>query len=315
MDIEKGEKWDVDLSKELQTSSFGIIVLTRQNLNSQWILYEAGAISKDTDKARLCPVLFDVEPTDVHGPLARFQATRFSRDDMHRLVKAINSNAKDEAIPEAMLDQAFDKRWPDLERNVSKITRDLDLPTPQTLEIIFDNKPPYNERIPRYEAGKITPIAEDYYVCVGLQNDGNAPMNNVSVKLISGTGVMTPRPTLPRQMKPRDQSQPAFAIPPNGRSLIELLTKHVFWDGSGNEWWKAGLEFRFADNGADAKILSGGYIFKFEVSGERVKSQYFWLWVKDWEPGHGMWEIRRLPENFQFTRMDGTTETVHLLGP
>jgi hypothetical protein len=182
------------------------------------------------------------------------------------------------------------------------------------LKIIFADKPPYDELIFQYE-GKATPTAEDRYVCIGLKNNGDSSIENVSVRLISGTGVMTPRPTLPRQMKPRGQSQPTFNIPPNSTSVIELLTKHIHWDGTGNEWWKAGLEFRFADDGTDRKIPSGGYIFKFEVSDDRMKPQYFWLWVKDWEPGHASWEIKRLPENYQITRMDGTTETVHLLGP
>jgi hypothetical protein len=121
VDIEKGERWDVNLGEELKASNFCITVLTRQNLHSKWMIFEGGAISKG-DQGRVCPVLFGIEPADVKGPLATFQAATFSKDDIYKLLKDINSKAaKDEAIPQAILDQVFDDWWPDLERDVSKI--------------------------------------------------------------------------------------------------------------------------------------------------------------------------------------------------
>ena len=85
-DIEKGAKWDSEITRELDASSVCIIALTRENLDSKWIMFEAGAISKSSGKPRLCTVLFDLEPTDVQGPLERFQATRFSKEDIHQLL-------------------------------------------------------------------------------------------------------------------------------------------------------------------------------------------------------------------------------------
>jgi hypothetical protein len=86
-------------------------------------MFEAGAISRSVDRPRLCTVLFGIEPTDIQGPLERFQATRFLKEDIHKLLKTINSNAKDEALPDATLDGVFNKWWPDLEHDVNEITK------------------------------------------------------------------------------------------------------------------------------------------------------------------------------------------------
>jgi TIR domain len=121
-DIEKGANWGQEISVQLKQSSFCVIALTRESLNSNWVMFEAGAISSSVNKPRICAILFDIEPTDLQGPLAAFHATRFSREDIYKLVKTINSNAGDAAIENERLDRIFDKWWPDLEESVSKIT-------------------------------------------------------------------------------------------------------------------------------------------------------------------------------------------------
>jgi hypothetical protein len=121
-DIEKGANWAQEISVQLKQSGFCVIALTPESLNSNWVMFEAGAISSSVDKPRICAILFDIEPTDLQGPLAAFQATRFSREDIYKLVKTINSNAGDAAIENERLDRIFEKWWPDLEESVSKIT-------------------------------------------------------------------------------------------------------------------------------------------------------------------------------------------------
>ena len=43
-DIEKGARWNKDISNELEQSSFGIFCLTKENLSRPWIMFEAGAL-------------------------------------------------------------------------------------------------------------------------------------------------------------------------------------------------------------------------------------------------------------------------------
>ncbi len=120
-DIEKGAKWDSEISKKLEESNVCIIALTRESLGSSWVMFEAGAISRSVDKARVCAILFGIEPTDIQGPLERFQATRFSKEDIHRLLLTINSAAGDRALEGPVLESVFEKWWPDLESTVSEI--------------------------------------------------------------------------------------------------------------------------------------------------------------------------------------------------
>ncbi len=120
-DIDKGAKWDSDISKHLEETDVCIIALARNALDSKWIMFEAGAISRKVEKARICPVLFGIEPTDVEGPLARFQATKFSKEEIFQLLTTINSKADDEALTQDVLGRAFKRSWPDFEGKIKEI--------------------------------------------------------------------------------------------------------------------------------------------------------------------------------------------------
>jgi len=110
-DIEKGAKWDNEISKHLQQSNC-IIALTRESLNSNWIMFEAGAISRSVEKARICTILFGIEAADLPGPLASFQWTKFTREDIYKFVKTINLNLE-KPISSDALDKTFGKMWPE----------------------------------------------------------------------------------------------------------------------------------------------------------------------------------------------------------
>jgi len=85
-DIEKGTRWNSEITKELESSEVGILCVTRDNLHSDWVMFEAGALSKSLDKAHVCPVLFGIHNTDLAGPLKQFQTTEFQKEDFKKLV-------------------------------------------------------------------------------------------------------------------------------------------------------------------------------------------------------------------------------------
>ncbi len=60
-DIDKGARWSTDIAKELEDSTFGILCVTRENINASWLTFEAGALSKTMDKAFVSPFLFDIK--------------------------------------------------------------------------------------------------------------------------------------------------------------------------------------------------------------------------------------------------------------
>lgn len=116
--IEKGSRWYTEIVKELEECRIGIVILTRENLLEPWIMFEAGALSKELERARICPVLFGVTNSDLVGPLVHFQATSFRIDEMKKLVKSINNAYEENKLVDSVIDKVFEKWWPDLEEEV-----------------------------------------------------------------------------------------------------------------------------------------------------------------------------------------------------
>lgn len=120
-DIQKGSRWEQEISKELESSNIGILCLTKDNINRPWIIFEAGALSKNMGNANVCPILFNLENSEVEYPLACFQATKFEKEEIKKLVKTINAAAGEQKLEDANLNTIFEKWWPDLEANINKI--------------------------------------------------------------------------------------------------------------------------------------------------------------------------------------------------
>ena len=117
-DISKGARWSAEIARELEQSKVGILCLTKDNLKEPWIMFEAGALSKNVGKARVCPILFGVDTTDLVGPLLQFQACRFEKSDFLDLVTTINKEADDNALPENVLTRVFNKFWDDIKQDI-----------------------------------------------------------------------------------------------------------------------------------------------------------------------------------------------------
>ena len=120
-DIEKGTRWSSDIAKELDDSSAGIFCVTKDNIHSQWLMFEAGAISKKVEQSLVCPILLGLENSDIGGPLTQFQTTLFEKNDFKKLVSDINNANTSNKLDESVLDKVFNKFWPELEEKVSKI--------------------------------------------------------------------------------------------------------------------------------------------------------------------------------------------------
>lgn len=118
-DVEKGTKWSSEISGKLSESSVGIICLTPDNLERPWILFESGALSKGIDSARVCTLLFDVENSDVTGPLTTFQSTNFDKTDFKRLLLTINETGEDLTLDQGTFDRVYEQWWPELEAKIA----------------------------------------------------------------------------------------------------------------------------------------------------------------------------------------------------
>jgi hypothetical protein len=84
-------------------------------------MFEAGAISSALERTSVCPIVFDMLPTDLEGPLAQFQVTQFIKADIHKLFNTINSLAGENKLDESTAGIVFEKWWPDLETAIKNI--------------------------------------------------------------------------------------------------------------------------------------------------------------------------------------------------
>ncbi len=109
-EIEKGVNGYNEISGNLGKADFGIVCLTPENLHSTWINFEAGALSKHQQNARLWTVLFDLTPSEVPEPLKAFQHSLCTRDDLLKVFKSINSKVSTPSMP-SVLNVHFNNRW------------------------------------------------------------------------------------------------------------------------------------------------------------------------------------------------------------
>jgi hypothetical protein len=122
-DIEAGERWAEAVAKELADSNFGVICVTRENVESPWVLFEAGALAKTMQGSKVIPLLLDLEFTDITGPLAQFQAKKVVKAGIAEVMHSINQTAN-LAVPEVRAKQLFDALWPEFEKNIKAIPKD-----------------------------------------------------------------------------------------------------------------------------------------------------------------------------------------------
>jgi hypothetical protein len=134
-DIEKGARWYVDIVSELESSYYGIICLTSDNIKSLWIHFEAGALSKSMEKSRVCPYLFHIDPSYIKGPLVLFQAAKSTKEDTKKLLHSINQALAENALSTEKLDKTFERWWPDLNVKFEEILKMKDMPIPMRSEV------------------------------------------------------------------------------------------------------------------------------------------------------------------------------------
>lgn len=177
-DIRSGSRWMEEIAKQLADTNIGIICLTPDNLKSEWIHFEAGAIAK-LPKSSTCTVLFKLEHNDVDRPLSEFNHTKIeSKESMLKLMKDLNRESGDK-LSEADLESAFNMWWPKLEATLVEVEK-IAAPTVQK----------------RDNNSKIDEILETVR---GLANSSSTTDHDGSLDW--GTGLLTFPPSIEAQMR------------------------------------------------------------------------------------------------------------------
>lgn len=136
-DISAGERWGLEIARSLDECNFGIICVTRENINSAWIAFEAGALSKSLSEGKVVPLLFDLDYSDIQGSLSQFQSKKITKDSLTDLAIAINTFCVTPiSIP--VVNQAVNAHWKSLQSRLSDIqtVEKESIPTRTTKEIL-----------------------------------------------------------------------------------------------------------------------------------------------------------------------------------
>ncbi|NKJ23822.1 toll/interleukin-1 receptor domain-containing protein [Dyella sp. SG609] len=122
-DIESGTAWFPTIMGQLGEAKDGIICLTPESLSAPWLLFEAGAIAKGMESARVHAVLFGVEPSEVKPPLGQFQLKKADRTGFLSIIDSLNERLGDAGLDHKRLEKAFDAHWQSLEHKIEEIMR------------------------------------------------------------------------------------------------------------------------------------------------------------------------------------------------
>ncbi len=125
-DILAGDRWAQTIAGELETSNFGILCVTPENMSSEWILFEAGALSKAMQDAKVIPLLFGLELSGLSGPLSQFQALKSDKDGMLKTLQSINETSN-KKTNESTIEKLVPALWPDFQKKLDAIS-DKDIP-------------------------------------------------------------------------------------------------------------------------------------------------------------------------------------------
>jgi len=200
-DIGSGERWSKLIDETLEASSFGILFMTKDNTAAPWIMFEAGALAKQVESSRVCPILFGIKPSDLQGPLSKFQARNFQREQILQLLEDMNTESGPGAIPAAALHKAFDRAWEELETAVGK-------------ELASKSAKSHTQ----------TPQQEPIEQVLALTRNVSSSMD-IILRELRRLSRQSPNPSRPRVYRASDTSVRNFLIKSPSGQMVEFQTQ------------------------------------------------------------------------------------------
>src|SRR5262249_13057074 len=120
-DVGAGDRWNDEVSKALTEADVGLICVTRDNLDSRWLLFESGALAKSVDKARVVPILLGIAPTDLQGPLAQFQSVEASKSGIAKLFLTLHRAMDNPRITREDVVVNLEAFWPQFDKTIRRL--------------------------------------------------------------------------------------------------------------------------------------------------------------------------------------------------
>lgn len=121
--IAPGTIWFNQIFDTVEDNKDGIIVVTKENKEKPWIMFESGALFKGNQGNRLNVLLVDISPEEIDEPLRSFNHVKCVKDGLYNLVKGFNDRMKNDIgrLSDENLKKCFEKWYPDFEVELKKI--------------------------------------------------------------------------------------------------------------------------------------------------------------------------------------------------
>lgn len=120
-DIAKGTRWNPEIGKTLEETSYCIVCVTPGVQREPWVNFEAGAVAKIVSQSYVSPLLLGVTVEELDGlPLSIFQCTRFDKADVLKLLRSINGASRS-SVSSRRLKTSLDYSWAALRERVEGI--------------------------------------------------------------------------------------------------------------------------------------------------------------------------------------------------
>ena len=221
-DIGAGSRWLTEVSTTLNNCTVGVICITPENQHNPWLLFEAGALSKTLEQTCVCPLVFELTPGQLTGPLTQFQANALNREGIGKVLATINKLG-DRPIDHLQLDEILDVWWPKLLEKLAAIPV---APTPATIrstndqleELLLLAREQLRRENLRLEAFKEREEKVDGML--GHMDKVTAVMRGMQNRL---------QPSIDKSLDtvPCHQSSMVIGIPPNGIGMMDDATKTI----------------------------------------------------------------------------------------
>lgn len=124
-DIRTGTRWFNEIGTQLEQTNFGILCTTPANLDSTWMHFEAGAVSKNVSQARVSAFLFELQSTDIKLPLSQFQHVPTTQQGILKLMLDIDDASPEKKLGKDRVQRAVETNWQKLSDGLAEARRVL----------------------------------------------------------------------------------------------------------------------------------------------------------------------------------------------
>ena len=90
-DLTKGKQWLDELHEKLKSTNYGLFIITKDTVNSEWMAFEAGAINLNGQSIHVTPLLFGVPSSDMPKYLSNLQFCQFDEKDFKKVFHQLDS--------------------------------------------------------------------------------------------------------------------------------------------------------------------------------------------------------------------------------